>query len=200
MTGVLTQIRARTGSIHQRLEQRLLLTHSPLSRAAYACYLARLGGVVRATELYALSSPTLQQLLPHFPERSGKSQALLADLDELGLPGMTSPLMPLPCTTPSGLFGLLYVMEGSTLGGVVLARTLEAELGPLPTRYLRYYGQETGPKWRGLVAALEAFGRSAAGAQLPRDAALMFTALEAWLESGGLLSPREEQTAWPPTH
>lgn len=197
MTRALEQIRARTAGIHERLERRLRLTRPPSSHSAYAAYLARMFGATRATELLARDVPALHRLLPDLPERSCKSAALLEDLRELGHPAAPLPLMPLPtCTTSAGL-GLLYVMEGSTLGGAVVARALEAELGPLPTRYLRCYGESTGTMWRSMVQALEQFGQGAAGDQLARDAALMFETVESWLDHGGLLLPREEQQAWP---
>jgi heme oxygenase (biliverdin-IX-beta and delta-forming) len=57
---------------------------------------------------------------------------------------------------PAGVWGMLYVIEGSTLGGVVLARGLAARAEMRPAlRYLNGYGAATGERWRRFRAELE---------------------------------------------
>jgi len=80
--------------------------------------------------------------------------ALRADLEELGAapaPALAHPAF----ASPSAAFGAAYVMEGSTLGGLVLADRVEA-LGSTATRYLRLRGSATGARWKHFLAELEA--------------------------------------------
>jgi heme oxygenase len=52
------------------------------------------------------------------------------------------------------------VVEGSALGGVIMARTIEAALGLKghAQSYLRYRGERTGEAWRRCVSELTAWG------------------------------------------
>ncbi|WP_245708560.1 hypothetical protein [Sphingomonas palmae] len=75
----------------------------------------------------------------------------LADLGER----MPAPL-PFACTDEAGLWGALYVVEGSRLGGVMLARLVGSDL---PHRYL---AAAHGPgQWRAIREAIDAAGRDA---------------------------------------
>ena len=59
---------------------------------------------------------------------------------------------------PSGAIGALYVLEGARLGGKLLARRVEAELGLTAEHgasYLNGDGADTGRRWRQFLAALE---------------------------------------------
>jgi len=56
--------------------------------------------------------------------------------------------------------GMLYVMEGSTLGGQVIARSLSRSLGLTETHgaaYFHSYGSAVVPRWQETQAALNAF-------------------------------------------
>ena len=183
----LAEVRSQTRAAHVRLENRLLLTRAP-TRARYTAYLARMFGVIRAVETLALRSPLVAQLLPDVAERSHKSFDLANDLAELGLSAADLPLLPVgDVREPAQLLGMLYVTEGSTLGGVVLARQLEAALGAVPTRYLRCYGNGVAAKWRAFLPALESVDEPAARTRVARHALALFEAIEGWLEAGDLL-------------
>jgi heme oxygenase len=65
---------------------------------------------------------------PHFEETS-RAECLRADLRVLGAPESSVPdcSMPIPeLATEAGAVGATYVVEGSALGGVIMARTIEA--------------------------------------------------------------------------
>jgi heme oxygenase (biliverdin-IX-beta and delta-forming) len=86
-------------------------------------------------------------LLPDWPARR-RGAALTADLGELGQPFAIEAVPSL--TDPAAIAGAVYVLEGSRLGGRVLARGV----GPgLPTRYLDAH-QEHGA-WADLLTRLE---------------------------------------------
>ena len=67
-------------------------------------------------------------------------QALVDDLRLLGVPAVTLDRVPTgvaPLSNVQPAWGLLYVTEGSRLGGAVLGRQVEAALGPLvPSSFL----------------------------------------------------------------
>lgn len=85
----------------------------------------------------------------HLPSWRARTPLLAQDLAELG----TAMPPPLPFAAPSAAFawGVLYVMEGSRLGGTMLARQIGAGL---PRRYLD--AAFAPGEWRGLRAALDA--------------------------------------------
>lgn len=60
------------------------------------------------------------------------------------------------------VMGTLYVTEGSTLGGQVIARNLKANLNLDSSggaAYFNGYGEETGLRWRAFCSLLESYSR-----------------------------------------
>ena len=52
--------------------------------------------------------------------------------------------------------GLLYVTEGSTLGGQFILKNIRAALGShAPAGFLNVYGERTGSMWKAFMAALQ---------------------------------------------
>lgn len=94
-------------------------------------------------------------LLPDWPERK-KLRYLEQDLTATGVrpPELLTdrPVAKLPeLEGPAQAWGILYVMEGSSLGGAVIARNL-AENSQLqevmPSRFYGCYGAKTGHYWK----------------------------------------------------
>jgi heme oxygenase (biliverdin-IX-beta and delta-forming) len=82
--------------------------------------------------------------------------------------------------------GSLHVLEGSTLGGQVIAPRLERSLGFADGRgytFFRSYGREVGAMWRGLGARLLALP-APAGEAAVGSAQLTFARLHGWLCRG----------------
>jgi heme oxygenase len=86
-------------------------------------------------------------------------------------------------------FGVGYVLQGSLLGGAVIARQVRSDCaGPeIPARYLELYGPDLPKVWLRYCAALNEFGREAAeperqGAVVAASAT--FEAFGAALDSG----------------
>jgi heme oxygenase len=83
-------------------------------------------------------------------------------------------------------YGSLYVLEGSTLGGQVIARRLERSLGFADGRgyaFFRSYGREVGAMWRAFGERLLALP-SATGETSVRSAQSTFARLHGWLCRG----------------
>lgn len=89
-----------------------------------------------------------------------KLKWLEADAKVLGLDGPDAFCdLPDVSTLPKA-FGSLYVVEGSTLGGAVIARHLKDQLGLTPENggsFYASYGAEIGPKWKQFGEAVTAF-------------------------------------------
>ena len=96
----------------------------------------------------ALDEAGMARLLDDWPARR-RADALAADLAALG-EAMPSPLAVAPLATPAAAWGTVYVLEGSRLGGAMLARAIGIGL---PHGYL---GAPQPPgSWRKLLERLE---------------------------------------------
>ena len=96
------------------------------------------------------------------PAHHAVREALLrSDLEALGVPPPACCAAADPRNEASA-FGFAYVLEGSALGGVVLAETVRRALGSeVQTAYLQLRGSETAARWRWFLSELEAFGELA---------------------------------------
>ena len=174
-------LRALTRADHARAEQHPLMARLLTGRAGrdgYARYLAQL------LHVHTTLEPLLRRLAANDRLFQGivrphhfRVPALCADLAFLGLPAIpshhhVSPHAPLPATRlfcdrlnalaaemPATLLGDLYVLEGSTNGGQIIARALRAALG-LPdgtgTAYLDPHGPAQRERWKQFKAGLDA--------------------------------------------
>jgi heme oxygenase len=87
--------------------------------------------------------------------------------------------------------GTFYVLEGSTLGGQVIARHVATHLGLTPDHGLAFfssYGESVGPRWKETREALLRFAEQSGEEDAMVDAAKKtFMALAAWLDIGPLM-------------
>lgn len=103
---------------------------------------------------HALALPAAEAVMavaPDLPAWRPRAPLLARDLADLGAKVPT----PLPFAAPNAAFtwGVLYVVEGSRLGGAMLAGQVSAGL---PQRYLAATFEQG--EWRGLRAAIDAQG------------------------------------------
>ena len=169
---LMQRLRQQTADIHAATEDLALmraLLAKEASVADYRRYLSALHGVYLATEpaLYGAVSPALLYRLGVRP----KLPALQQDLAALGagpaLPaaGWTRRLRAAVGDEPAALGGL-YVLEGATLGGRVIARRLRQSWGSrpeLPFAFLEFGGEHLGSQWRRFGDALEAWAVAHSG-------------------------------------
>ncbi len=131
-------LRAATRTAHRQLDHHPLLNalvRKDLDLTRYGQVLASLHGPQAALE--AVVRPRLVQLgvAQVFAPRQAD---LAADLSVLGLTPLPLYGEPPTADDDSALVGLLYVLEGSRLGGAVIARCLADSL-PEPPRWARYW-------------------------------------------------------------
>jgi heme oxygenase len=173
-------------TLHDRTEAAFVLGDpARVTRAVYADVLARLARHLAAAEAaLAPWAPTLAGLGIDLAER-GKQALLARDLDAVRPPGAppSPPGTPPPPPASGGAdaalpaaptlahaFGLLYVLEGATLGGQLLRRRLGPALDLTAEQGLAFfgaYGSEVGPMWRAFTDALARFDAATPAAERP---------------------------------
>jgi heme oxygenase len=171
-------LRSATGEAHRKLESELALLEPPLDRGRFVRTLARFHGYHTAWE------PLVVRLIGDdaFPAERRRLALLSADLDDLGV--APSPPAPTPALASAAeAWGSLYVMEGSTLGGKVIAKALkDADWAPPEgLRYFDPYGRRTADMWRAFLDRLAAAGAREPVEEIVRGAVATFAELTAWL-------------------
>jgi heme oxygenase len=153
---ILDRLRQETRPAHARLERRLDLLARPFCRD-------HLLDVLRGFHrFHAAWEPPMEALLGDLFTPRRRLHLVQADLRALGETDVprTEPALQL-FASAAGAWGSLYVMEGSTLGGALIARALAGVEG-LPEEGIRYfspYGRKTAAMWRDFCAGLLAASR-----------------------------------------
>ncbi len=181
-SGLMARLRAETDIAHRRLEERLDVTSRLSERIRYV-------GLLQI--FYGIYQPFEHLLEQRFgPEIAGmelasrcKSPWIVEDLRLLDADTRHEDAsMYLPdLRTEAEALGVLYVLEGSTLGGQMISRMVERDLGIGPqngARFFHGYGSETGIRWRAFGKALEAAQPDPVN--LLSAANATFTAFERW--------------------
>lgn len=80
--------------------------------------------------------------------------------------------------------GALYVMEGSTLGGKIICKTIRENLG-LPDHnglsFFNGYGAETGSKWKTFLQVLDGFSETPEEETIVQSARAVFAGFSRWI-------------------
>ena len=185
------RLRAATRTAHEQLESALTLLEPPIPADRVVGVLERFYGFHAALE------PALGAVLPEPLLRPRLKLPLLEqDLQRLGIGRQRLSTLPV-CSAASGLCesaadaaGALYVLEGSTLGGRIISRSLQAcpWYPPQRLRYWDPYGSDTGRRWSETLAYLQSLAPTGSDAII-RSAIATFDLLLAWLplqpERGG---------------
>ena len=182
---LLQALRDATTAQHRAVEALLPASWSALGREGYRAYLARLAGFHLPVETSVFAAHDWDALgLPQAAARP-RASLLRADLAALGVDAGSLPyLTALPALqAPGRALGALYVLEGSTLGGQVLARDVARGAAGVPTAFLQGAGDATGPRWSSFCRFAEelAAGAPSIAPQAVAAAQQTFAALAAWL-------------------
>jgi len=159
--GILERIKHETLPQHKRLERAFRILDPDLTREDYRYWLERLYGLHAGFE--AVIDPWAAALDIDWTNRR-KTPWLRRDLLSLGCREVELDGIPicdaLPDTdSPGRVFGVLYVLEGSTLGGRHIALALEKRLGLTADNgamFFNAYGDLLMPRWQSFRARLSA--------------------------------------------
>ena len=172
-------LKSSTASVHNELEASLNLLRDDLTLQDYITILKRFYGFYSVVESHLEFLP-LKQKTPH----------LISDLNYFGvedlsnLPSFKS--YPL-CIDKSFEMGIRYVLEGSTLGGMILSRHFKEKfnLYDQGIAFFSGYGKETISYWKEFLLELEKFGQSKVYQEnsLVDGALFTFSSLNDWLIS-----------------
>ena len=182
---LLERLRIETRPAHDRIEKAVDFQRRTSSPEVYRKLLCRFYGFHRAWEEEAAP------LAPDhgFFQRRCKASLLARDLHALGMTPQEiihlprcCPLMPLPA--PAAVLGGMYVIEGSTLGGAIIAREVERRLGltaETGCAYFRSYGRDTARMWKSFGAALLAASSPDTDDLIVATAGRTFDVMHDWL-------------------
>lgn len=146
-------LRAATATLHAEVDARF---SGPFGtdRHAYEAFLTALARAVLPLER-ALELGSVERLLPDWTVRR-RSEALKRDLEILGVAG-PPPLDVSVTADEARLFGRLYVLEGSRLGGKLLVKRAAESDDPQVRAATHYLGHGAGGDlWRAFLQRLEA--------------------------------------------
>ncbi|WP_448613720.1 biliverdin-producing heme oxygenase [Modestobacter sp. URMC 112] len=185
---VLRRLRTGTAREHEAVESALDLLDDGLTALRLTAVLSRMHGFWLAAEAglddWAAADPAAAAAVRWSDRR--RAHLFAADLAALGAPAPRVAARPRLAAVPDtdAALGRLYVLEGSTLGGVFIDRhlaTLPQLGGAAPLRAFSPYGERTGAMWHGFRTATRA--HVAAGGdpdRLVAAARQTFADLAAW--------------------
>lgn len=168
-------LKERTDLLHRKLERELDLMREDLSLEDYIEILKRFYGFYNSLEERF-----------DFKGRE-KKQLLINDLEFLGVEDLSQipHFNSFPLSTDRSFeWGLRYVIEGSTLGGMVLSPHFKEKLNLSENgvSFFSGYGPETPKRWREFLVELETFGQTQDDLESAcRGAEFTFSSLYDWL-------------------
>jgi heme oxygenase len=188
---ILIRLKEETRQYHSQLEGNplsQLVLSDRVGQADYTEWLSRFAGFYIPIEKL-LSAVNWAETGFDFQERV-KVPNLISDLLFLGLSGDDISGLPIcqrmpEIASPEQAVGVLYVLEGATLGAQIIQRHLQTALGLTPSQGLSFfcsYGDAVGPMWQAYMQ----FAALAADTPEKQDAIVTaavetFVCFEQWL-------------------
>lgn len=155
MPTLMDRLREETRESHERLEAATGLSAETATRERVAHLLVTMHGFLQAWEPWALATPEGRRLL----EGRRKVETLDGDLKRMGLPVPTRTTVAIDgVATPGTVVGSFYVIEGSTLGGLLINKWIKSSTW-VPDGGLSYfdmYGRNTKRMWNAFIQRAEA--------------------------------------------
>lgn len=188
-TMILQHLNQATCERHKALERQLPLLDPRLSHEDYRQLVGKFYGYYAPLEELLLALPWWDEIGIDFAERQ-KTPSLGRDLIVFGYTPETLAQLPRCQHLPevkslSQFLGCLYVIEGATLGGQVIAKHLEANLGVTPKTgadFFNGYGTQTGLRWKAFCTKITKFAEQAdSDESIVSSANKTFETLDLWL-------------------
>lgn len=159
----LEELRSKTGPMHKKLEQTEVsqnIVSPSLDLHSYQKYLRKIHTLHQGIEEAVF--PVLYKRIADINERK-KLPGIKTDLNNTNTSPETNAVSFVDGdfrNTVPFCMGIMYVSEGSTLGGLHIVKNVAAALGGQvkdATNFLTVYGQSTGSKWKTFMQELESF-------------------------------------------
>lgn len=186
------RLRQETAESHQQLEDNPLsksILNPSVSVQDYRNYLAALFGVTIACEDQIFQN--ISHIVNDLPERY-KSRLIIDDLLATGLSEAAIDALPVfqfEFSSAAEALGIMYVLEGSTLGGKILYKHIHEVLGLTPENGASYfwgYGSQTGNLWKSFISSLTQFvDEEQKRDEVVASAKKTFTIIDNWLTQSG---------------
>ncbi len=157
------RLRRETADLHTAVEEAAGLPHSVGSRSDYLVLLRRLLSFHASVESALADTAWSRRWVElgiDLP-RYRRSALLFEDLAATGAP-VVRPVefAPFSLSTFGAALGCLYVVEGSALGGRVIAPAIRRRLGEVSTLFFDGAGRGHPSAWRDLRTVLQRYGES----------------------------------------
>jgi heme oxygenase len=187
---ILADLKERTKTLHAQTELAFALDQRLATRDSYVALLSRMLGFYAPLEPRMPDAVGARELGFDLQERE-KTSLLRADLSALGLSPAEIAAIPNCSRLPqiprvANLFGCLYVLEGSTLGGQIIRREVHRRLGFTADNgcaFFAGYHDKTAEAWREFGEALTRYsvGHPQEQEQIVGTAAETFQRFEEWV-------------------
>lgn len=181
-------LRQQTAESHQKLEDNYLskaILNPSVTQADYQKYLAGLYGLTIACEDQVF--PVVSLVVPQIEKRY-KSGKIIEDLSFTGYSDLKIDELPYyqyKFSTVAEALGIMYVLEGSSLGGRILYKHVNQHLGLDSKKGAAYfwgYGTETGPMWKSFISGVARYAaENKEGQQIIDSAIKTFIITDTWL-------------------
>ncbi len=201
-------LRRSTAADHDAIEGAVPLMSERLTPECYVAVLERMHGVVAAWERMGESAAPvwMQPMLQRRKRRALIERDLrflrrssAPDLDDPALDSpdqaLDAPAMPV-FGSDAEFLGAMYVMEGSRMGGLLIAKHVEAVLRIEAGRgdaYFRGDGGETRAMWREFLEVLRTQVPDEETEEVIRGARRMFGLFGAWMRGDGVEFAQEDR-------
>jgi heme oxygenase len=191
---IMTALKVETADLHKRVESLMPFFNRNLSFERYAATLASFLGFYEPLEHKLTKIRDLQAVGIDLYERQ-RAHLLRADLRALGLTLQQIAELPRCQDLPrledsSDGLGCLYVLEGSTLGGQLIARELSRRFeidGNSGASFFHSYGFNVGGKWMEFCSVVRRYVDDSGKRRKTLDSASnTFNSFEKWMQRGVL--------------
>lgn len=197
---LLAELRAQTKELHEQIEKEMPLMRADFSQAQYNQLLQRFLSFLQPLNSSVFERDEWLKLPGDWAARRHFNRIAALEDDLRYLKATNKPSISCPSRDfllevsefPQAI-GCAYVLEGSSLGGQVIARHLQHKFGLSAGKgasYFSGYGEATGARWKEFCAALEAYenslpvGLRQTNVKLATDTACeTFNCLRKWLTS-----------------
>ena len=154
--GLPERLRAQTAWWHEKVEAAADIPGRVHTRADYVDLLSRLAALHIGLEAQLSAKVWDRAWVGVGVDIAAHCRAglVIADLESLGVPPGAAMVQP-PFPGFGEALGCLYVLEGSALGGRIVARMVCAAIGEVPTAFLT--GRGRGQQWPAVRRALRCF-------------------------------------------